>query len=752
MKNDNSGIRLNRRGALLATASIAALWGGGLQSAFAQDSSDASASDEFILEEIIVTAARREQSLQDVPAAVTALKPGDFALKGMRKIGDIFNYATGVQYRDNGAKGAGTISARGVPQTSSIPVFGIYLDDTPVSTNSSFSSGSSLVFDGMLMDIERAEVIKGPQGTLYGATSVGGMMRYISREPAMEEFRASAGVDLSKTDGGDWSKVVNGRISVPVVKDKLGVTLSGFFEDTGGYVDYLNGATGAVEDKNIDDSEVLGYAADILFRPSEALDIRLKYMKQETDFATTSTVQLADALGDDALVGDFTTIDPAGDFWLDFEIMSGTLNYDLGWGTLSSTSSHVEYELGAVSDQTFALAGLVDFFDGRAPGTTTAVLVNQAAGSKKFVQEIRLTSERMGNFEWLAGLYYADEETSNIQSAQATPAFNVYAITFPSDYSEHAAFGDVTYYFNENFDVTAGMRLSKNKIQLSYVTSGALLGAADLEGDTIKDTVGTYLFSARYRPSENLSLYARVASGYRPASANIPIIDPVTGNDIADPVVSADNSWSYEIGAKGSTENKRLSYDVALWKIDWANFQAFTVFNGVRTGGNAADGLSAYGLEGSFTFRPTTSLSLTTNITYSNSTLNADEAGFGGVEGEQIPDLPKWAGSLQGNYMFNVSDSWDAALNGGLRYTGSAMSSYGNSQSILPVEVGGRVLADMNLSVSNGTVTFGLYATNLFNKRALVNREDSLLSSGATISSGVFERPRTIGANIKVDF
>lgn len=752
MKNGNSDERHKRRCALLATASVLALCGIGLQGATAQESSDAKANDELILDEIIVTAARRAQSLQDVPAAVTALKPQDFALKGMRRIGDIFNYATGVQYRDNGAKGAGTISARGVPQSSSIPVFGIYLDDTPVSTNSSFSAGAALVFDGMLMDIERAEVIKGPQGTLYGATSVGGMMRYITREPATEEIRASAGVDLSTTNGGGWSKVVNGRVSAPIVKDKLGVTLSGFFEDTGGYVDYANPVAGLVEDENIDGSKVLGYAADILFRPSEALDIRFKYMKQETDFATTSTVQLAGAEGDEALIGDFTTTDPAGDFWLDFEIMSGTLNYDFGWGTLTSTSSGVEYTLGAVSDQTFSLAGLVDFFDGRAPGTTTQVLINQAAGSEKFVQEIRLTSERMGNFEWIAGLYYANEDTSNIQSAQATPAFDVYTITFPSAYSEHAAFGDISYYLGENFDLTAGMRISKNKIQLSYKTTGLLLGVADIDGDSIKDTVDTYLFSARYRPTDNLSLYARVASGYRPASANIPIIDPATGTDIADPIVHADNSWSYEIGAKGSAKDKRLSYDVALWKIDWANFQAFTVFNGISTGGNAADGLSAYGFEGAFTLRPTTSLTLTTNVTYSNSTLNADEPGFGGLEGEQIPNLPKWTGSMQGSYMFDVTDSWRAVLNGGLRYTGSTMSSYGNSLSNLPVKIEERLLADLNLSVSNGTVTVGLYATNLFNKRGLLNREDNLLSSGATISSGVFERPRTIGANIKVDF
>jgi len=737
-----------RKSMLLSAVSTIGLSGFGAPNALAmQDAGD----DEIVFDEIIVTAARREQSLQDVPAAVAAVKPDDFALKGMKQIGDIFNYTTGVKYTDGGAKGAGNISARGVPQSSAIPVFGIYLDDTPVSTNTTYSAGGSLLFDAMLMDIERAEIIKGPQGTLYGATSVGGMMRYISRTPALSEFRASAGVDVASTSKGAWSKVYNGRVSVPLVEDKLGITLSGFFQDTGGYVDYVDAATGNILEEDVDDSEVVGYAADVLFQPTDVLDIRLKYMKQETDFGTTSSVRLSDATSDEALWGEYTNIDPVGDNALDFEIMSGSINYDLGWATLSSTSSRVEYAISAHSDVTSSFAGLVDFFDGRAPGTTTQVDFDQAAGSKKFVQEVRLTSERMGDFEWIAGLYYSNEKTTNIQSGQATPAFDVLTITFPSEYKEYAAFGDVTYYINEKFDITAGMRLSKSKTKLDYVTSGVLLGVADVDSE-VEDTVGTYLFSARYRPSDNLSVYTRVASGYRPAQNNIPIIDPLTGNNIAEPVVHADNSWSYELGVKGTTEGRLLSYDMALWKIDWSNFQAFKVFNSVNTGDNAADGLSAYGFEGSFILRPVDDFVVTTNVTYSKSTLNADEPGFGGVEGEQIPNLPKWTGSMQASYMFDLTDAWSGVLGGGLRYTGSAMSTYGNSLSTKAVEVEDRVLADLNLSVSNGDVTIGLYAKNLFNKRGLLNRNDDLLSNGSTISTGVFERPRTIGANIKVDF
>ncbi|WP_262690082.1 TonB-dependent receptor [Kordiimonas aestuarii] len=743
-----------RKTSLLSAVSTigitASFMGMGASGAIAQDS--AAQDTEMVLEEIIVTAGRREQSLQDVPAAVSAIDPGDFTVKGLKQVGEILNYTPGVTYTDIGTKGFGNISARGVPQSSSIPVFGVYLDDTPISTNSTFSGGSTVMFDAMLMDIERVEVIKGPQGTLYGATSVGGMMRYISRDPAMEELRVTAGADVATTKDGEISQVYNGRVSVPLVKDKLGITVSGFWQDIGGYVDQVNPATGALIAEDVDGSENLGYAADLLFTPTEELSIRLKYMKQETDYGIDSGVQLLTYTSDESMFGGYTTIGAPGENYLDYEIMSGSINYEFDSVTLTSTSSRVEYKFGGVSDLTAAYGPVVDFYDGRDPGTTTSVLLDLLAGSEKFVQEVRLTSERMGNFEWIAGLYYSEEDTINNQDVISTPAFDLLTIAFPSNYKEFAGFGDVTYYFNEKFDVTAGVRLSKNKTTLSYVSTGLLLGDAVFESDPIKDTVDTYLFSARYRPTDNLSLYTRVASGYRPASANIPILDPATGDNLAPPMIDPDNAWSYEIGAKGATNGNVFSYDVALWMIDWANFQAFTSFSGVNTGGNATGGLSAHGFEGSFNLRPTDALTLTTNVTYSRSKLNEDEPGIGGVEGEQLPDLPKWKGSFRADYLFDVTDSWSGNAGFGVRYSGKFMSSYSASTSTYPVVVEARTLVDANLSFTNDNVTIGLYATNLFNKRALQGRVDTILGGGSSNSTGVFERPRTIGANLRVDF
>ncbi|QIB65242.1 TonB-dependent receptor [Kineobactrum salinum] len=740
---------MNKR-ALLTGQFVGVLMASGLPgAATAQDS--APAASDTVLEEIIVTAGRREESLQDVPAAVSVMSPDALKYRGLKQVSDMLDYTPGVTYNSFGGVGRGSISARGVPQPSSTPVFGIYLDDTPLTTNTSFSRGGTVLFDGLLMDIDRVEIIKGPQGTLYGATSVGGMMRYISRDPALQEMRGTVSADISDTASGDLGYTYSGRVSVPVIENTLGLTLSGFYRDTAGYVDQVDPVTGAVIDEDADGGITEGFAADLLFVPTDQLEVRLKYLQQNIDADYYDSV-LLEGGSDRAVWGEYSNIDGQGPRFVDYEIYSGSLNYDMGWATLTSSSSYVEYEFGQLQDGTSSFAGLVDQFDNREPGTTTNVDVVLEAGSEKYVQEFRLTSNGNGPLQWIAGLYYADEESFNNQSAQATPAFDLLTISFPADYREYAGFGNITWELNEKFDVTAGARLSRSRIELAYTTSGLLLGTADLVTPEIEDTVDTYLFAARYRPTENLSLYSRIASGYRPAQSNLPILDPATGENIAEPVVDADKAWSYEVGAKGSSARGRLSYDVALWMIDWSEFQTALVLNGVTTDGNARDSLGAYGFEGELTLRPVDALTLVGNVTYTSSELDSDEPQFGGIAGEQFPDLPEWTASLQANYGFPVFDQWQANLGGGLRYVGSSVSAFSGSATQLPVKIDARLITDLDASVSNDRFTFGMFVTNLFDERDVVARTDNIIAGTGVDSRGYFTRPRTIGINARVDF
>lgn len=703
------------------------------------------------VEEIIVLAGRREQKLKEVPASVAAISPDDFTEKGMQSIEEALNYTPGIQFTTSGAPGAGNITARGVPQSSATPVFGIYVDDTPLTSNTNFSAGANVFFDGLLMDIERIEVIKGPQGTLYGATSVGGMMRYISRAPALQETRASASLDMHTIAGGDVGKTVSGRVSLPILEDKLGITVAGYNRDFAGYVDYVNAGTGAVIEKNANDGRTYGYTADVLFQATEDIDLRFKYLKQHNTHDLTSQVQLAGKDDDEALWSDYSSINAPGPKSLDFEVMSGTINIQFDGMKLTSTTSRTEYETAAYIDYTAVFAGFADLLSGAAPGTTTAVDFDSSAGAKKDIQEIRLTSDNDSNVEWIGGFYYTKENTHNIQDLVATPTFPMLYANFPSNYREYAFFGDVTYYVSDRVDFTAGARLSKNKVVLNLLTEGPLIGSTDFESATLKDTVKTFLLAGRYRYNDNTNFYTRVATGYRPTQANIPVFDPISGKDLAPPVVKADNAISFEIGVKGNTEDQMFDYDFALWHIRWDDFQARIVANGVGTGGNVEDGLNATGFEGTVGANITENLHISANMSYTDSKIRSDEPTIGALAGDTYPNLPKMKWSVQWQYDLGLDGDWDANFGGGFRQTGGFDTTFSQSTTTAQTVVGDRVIGDLNFNVSHGMISFTAYMTNMFNSRSLQSRSDSIVGA-TTNSTGYFVQPRTIGLNMKLDF
>lgn len=176
-------------------------------------------------------------------------------------------------------------------------------------------------------------------------------------------------------------------------------------------------------------------------------------------------------------------------------------------------------------------------------------------------------------------------------------------MNIPSKLEELAGFADLTYFVTPDFDVSAGVRVGDIKASVA-VTDGPEILLGDVPPTKIDDTVDTYSFSARYRPSDTLSLYARIASGYRPASANLPLQG-------ASPIVETDTLWSYEVGAKGVAAGGRLSYDVTAWYLNWKNLQATVFVNGAMTGGNADSDVTAYGLESALHYSPTDRFAVT---------------------------------------------------------------------------------------------------------------------------------------------
>ncbi|MFC6631964.1 TonB-dependent receptor [Microbulbifer taiwanensis] len=729
----------------------------------ASEEADSGIIEEYpAMEEITVTASRRSQNIQDVPAAVAAVDPETFTKSGLTSINDLLSYTPGYFATSGstggagaGQRGRGSIGARGVAQQGSTAVTAVYVDDVPMTSNSGFSDGGALFFDGLLGDIERVEMIKGPQGTLFGATAISGAVRYISREPTLHSQRASLTADLSTTADGELNEMYRGFYSVPLVEDKLGLTVSGFSAKDGGYVDQVDAASGEVIQENANDGDDYGYSADLYFEPSDRLNLRLKGLKQETSFGMGSAVNIASLKGRETY-GELTSNAAFGENEAGHQVLSGSLNYEFDGATLNITSSRVEYDLSLVQDY-LQYASAMELVYGLAPGTLTEATFTTAKSSEKNVHEMRLTSTGEGKIEWITGLYHADESTDNFQHLVGRPGeyLGLYA-DFPSEYKELAAFGNLTYYITPDFDLTAGMRYAQTELGLTTSIDGVLALPGFTEYEPAEANIQTYLFTARYRPGENTSLYTRVASGYRPATASIPLMHPLTGEQLTETKIDQDDLWSYEFGAKGESADGLFSYDTALWYLDWKNFQTTVTYFGANSQDNANDGVEAYGFEGSFTVQPTADFNVVTAIAYTNSTLSGDEPGIFGSAGDPIPRVPEWTFSSMARYDYDLSSEMYGWLTGGFRYVDSAPSAFENGDPLNPatnMESDAHFLVDVSAGIEWRDTVFNLYVNNLFNERAYsAYFAQDIPGTDILNITGVPVKPRTIGLSATYSF
>jgi iron complex outermembrane receptor protein len=708
-------------------------------------SAAALAADQVEVEEIIVTASRRAQEVQDVPASVAVVDPQAFASGGLTSLSGVLKYIPGVNFNDDGAPGQGSITMRGVANIFSTPSVGIYLDDIPYGSVTAFAEGANFALDSLLGNVERIEVVKGPQGTLFGAAAMGGSLRYITKEPSLTDFSGRFATDLSNTSQGGFNQLYKAGVDVPIVSDKLSLGVSGFYQDNEGFIDQ---ALRAEED--INDAKLKGGQATLLFKPTDAFKVKLNYMDQKFDFSEQNNVPFDITTGEPIFGRYQQNTAPGGQpTQIEYELSSATFEYQADWATATLASSYQEFSQNAVLDLTRFFGPLVDQQTGDPPGTNTVPL-DLIISTDRWAHEFRLTSANNQHLEWLVGLYYTKEESSNFQKAIGQPSgFNLVTQQFPSDYKEKAVFGNVTYYFTPQLDATVGARFSSNDMSVLFTGTGLLAGPA-LPRQTVSDDVQTYLFNARYRPSEDLSLYVRIADGYRPASANLPLLDPNTGDVISLPFVRADSLWSYEVGAKGKLAGGAVGYDVAVYHIKWKDMQVFQSLGGVNVGANADSDVTANGVEATLTLQPTSALNLVATAAYSRSELDDDDPPLGGLSGEQLPGIPEWTFSLSGDYDFMLG-SLDAFVGGGVAYQDSRKTSFEGGGAIAPenanFNVNDYVTADLHTGVRFGRYKLSLYATNLFDEYGFQRATTVGTQGNATIL-----RPRTIGAVFSAEF
>ncbi|MBY8823410.1 TonB-dependent receptor [Sphingomonas colocasiae] len=688
--------------------------------------------------EIVVTASKREEKLRDVPSAITVLDGDALADLGVRSVRDYASLTPGLTIQGDGTPGSGKVFIRGLQtgalQQSATTVY--YLDDVPFTASSANGGGAFIAPDPELADLDRIEVLKGPQGTLYGASSLGGVVRLISKRPDASRYSASARAEVTAIDGGGVGYLVNLNANLPLVRDTLAVRATGFYRRAPGFID--NVGTGATD---VNESVSKGARLALGWTPNDRLSIDLVGQLQDTD-THGPTLQ-------DNVTGSFTPLYGERKYSAYFNAPSSvryrlasiTGRYDMGIGDLIATAAYLESKLSTDTDITTAYAGTVGVLAslGLPYPANTGVVSESRIPQKKTTAEIRFVSDRLGPVEFIAGGFFTHESVdldSDVVARSipdnlplADPVATLISAPITDRYREVSAFGNLTYYLADNLDVTGGLRFAHYEEDFTLGYSGTVYtifygGPVSIPELHAKKDHLAYLATLRWRPTDRLSVFLRAANSFRPGGPQPAAVVPPGAQSQINP----DTVWNYEAGVKADFLDGRLSVQASAYRIDWKDIQLYSYVTvaGLRQIVLAnAGGAKVDGFEFAVQARPTDKTTLSANLGYTNPRITQIEQGvsdyIGAYAGDTIPQTPKWTASATADHMFDLGGGVQGQLGGTLRYQSHMFTSYPRSIINPNVRVPGYTTVDLRAGVNFGGYQVQLRAENLFDQGGIIN-------------------------------
>ncbi|HEY3658829.1 MAG TPA: TonB-dependent receptor [Steroidobacteraceae bacterium] len=698
------------------------------------------------LAEVIVTATRRSESLQNVAGQVTALTSGALAQINARDFNDFAGFVPGLSYSSTGPS-TNLLVIRGITTGSQLSsATGVYLDDIPLGASTSNGIGYQSL-NVNVFDLNRVEVLNGPQGTLYGATSLGGTVKYISNLPDLKTFSVEAGAQVSSTEHGGINHAYTGMVNLPFANGIGAVRIDGYqLYDSG----YAKDPVYHRDNQGWDRSE--GGRVSLLLQPTDALDIRLTASTQHIP-SESANVAFRDPVTRQPTYGTYDqaypTFQPSN---YSLTLYSATIGYDMPWAKLTSISGYqINNGTSSTDNSLIYDAALAVLGAGADPWS---LYVNTT--TKKFTEELRLASHENNRFQWLVGGYLNNERTDEIVDLFdfANPGGTFFGLSpftsyLPSTYREYAAYADGTVFITKQFELGLGVRYSKQRQAYEETVSGLLAtgSAAVLTPPvaTSDQSVVTYLINPKYHITDEVMVYARAASGFRPGGPNF-VLSPGLGN----PTFAPDRLWNYEIGEKSTFLDKRATLDFDIYDILWKDIQVTVNNGGVNQLENA--GIARVtGAELAFNYRVFSALTLGGSAAYTDARLTSTAPVIGVKSvGARLPLSPRYNFALVGTYNFNIVENYSGALNVTDRWVGERLAGFGT-----PISPQYRLasynITDLNLSVyAPHGLEYGLFVRNIFDKAGEVSA--SVLADEYNPASPVpvvLAQPRTVGISVK---
>ena len=748
---------------------------------------------------VVITAQKRKEDIRDVPMSVSAISGEQLQAQQIKTVEDLTRNIPNISFSTQGGPGLGTVEIRGVSSQAGAATVSVYLDDVSLTTRNLYSQGTA---EPRFFDLQDVEVLRGPQGTLYGASSLGGTIKFISKQPDLKYFSGSTTETLSGTKDGGVNYEMQGILNIPLVKGESALRIGVERGHDSGYVDQVD-STGAKISKGINHDDYTVVKAMLKVDVGDNWSIMPALFAQKTNTGDIDAVYTS-------LPGfetSKTVREPGHDM---LAVPSVTVSGDTAFGTFTGVWSGYTRRFNRIQDGTSINDPSFAVLTPGQQGTDLIAALDSLSSAVQLQNridqqsvELRMTSKdydpKGGSaLTWIGGLYLQDATTSVYDNE---PIFGVNAAFaaagvdpgdptqldggFPGDFAgdssyfsvrhyhdkQASVFGELTWHFTPTLALTGGLRqiyatqsFTREAKDLFYDgESPATPGYGGQPSVDAKWNATTPSFKLNWEPAKDLSLYANISKGVRLGGANRPVPDtPLVEQNLQElglpPGVPAsfapDTLWSSEIGSKMDLMDHRMTLNLSAFLLKWKNIQQDITlsdagFDYETNVGNA----TSYGLEAELKWRATQALTLSASAGFTHASFDSDNPAFGLADdgkdnirkGDWVEGAPRASASLGADYHWAINDSVSAFVRGNGQWTGKSHGTVFRSDP--DYNRAAYFTADASTGANWDKWEVTLFVKNLTNNHTLLQHPNV-----QNVSEGYYLTPRTIGMMANYEF
>jgi outer membrane receptor protein involved in Fe transport len=726
------------------------------------------------LQDIIVTAEKRSESLEKVPMSVVAFSSESLAELGTQDFSSLAARIPGVTLNSAGP-GRSSYSIRGIASVGgNAPTTGLYVDETPILPSG--GDGATASIDPDLYDLARVEVLRGPQGTLYGASSMGGTVRFITNQPNLAKTEGAVKVEGSDTQHGGGNVRLDAMYNMPLIDQRVALRIVGTYKDFSGFIDREIGVwapnPGAQPPYPVSPATPSSIVRDVNTEKLYSLRTMLKIAVSDA-FTITPSVWVQDLQMGGPPDYDVPTGQSGGpliqarpfnisEAYSDRFVLSNvTMNYDLGWGSLLSTTSYMHRQETTPDDQTEALEDNIP--QGQFVPSVYAPIVT----TRELTEEVRLAFNPAG---WaLSGVtgayfnnanrhYYVNFLTPNYAALFSnSPSSAGYLPLSDVNYSQHgdyspkqsAVFAELNYAITSQWKATAGLRWYDLQYTTVRYEDGWSNGGPTLSTGQAKNTGFDPKAELSYQATEQQLYYLSASKGVRPGGVNTSnLAAKGCGQDYGP--YQPDSLWNYEAGAKTRWLDGAVTVNAAAYYIKWSDVQqGKTLACSYQITENAGAAV-VHGGELEIQGNIGAHVQLGAGVGYTKAVLAADAPPLDGVKGQQLENVPRWNGNASAKYLFNPLPEYDGFVRADGQYVGESYPDFDRTDPATFQRA--YALLDLRSGIIHGAWEANLFVSNVFDKQAALSRFITDNYDASTRSRIFTNRPRTAGLSLQWKF